>query len=155
MRTKIGNQTPATIFAIPLRDSGYACGLIARADRNVILGYFFGPKSESLPAVRSGLEFEPDRAILIGRCGNLGLKTGKWPILGKLEPWLPGNWPVPAFRPVSEVSGRTMTVRYADDDLLGEVVNQEADADSDTRRPDDGLMGAGFVELRLTRLLST
>jgi hypothetical protein len=38
-------------FAVPLRDGGYAVGLVARMDnRGGVLGYFFGPRRDDVPS---------------------------------------------------------------------------------------------------------
>jgi hypothetical protein len=37
-------------FAVPLRDGGYAIGVVARMDRKgSVLGYFFGPRYDEPP----------------------------------------------------------------------------------------------------------
>jgi hypothetical protein len=37
-------------FAVPLRNGGFAVGLVARANpKAALLGYFFGPKTKGYP----------------------------------------------------------------------------------------------------------
>ncbi|RSN36996.1 hypothetical protein DMC61_02675 [Amycolatopsis sp. WAC 04169] len=137
------------IFAVPLRDHGYALGVVARADgKGIVLGYFFGPRAESiegLPEVRS---FDIDSAIKVCRCGDLGLIRENWPLIGRVESWDPGQWNVPDFCRDGDIR-----VVYDGDSL--EVSREERLDPRECRRlPQDGLEGAGFVELKLTRLLA-
>ena len=62
---------------------------------------------------------------------------------------------MPVFHRYEELTGRTFRVYYDDRDparLLREEVANGNEAQQ--LLPQDGLVGAGFVELRLTRLLS-
>ncbi|MYZ07462.1 hypothetical protein GT028_08785 [Streptomyces sp. SID2999] len=140
--------SPGDTFAVPLRDHGYALGVVARADgKGIVLGYFFGPRIESikgLPKVRS---FEAESAIKVCRCGDLGLIRENWPVVGRVESWDPAQWNVPDFCRNGDIR-----VVYDSDSL---VVSREERLDSRECRllPQDGLEGAGFVEIKLTRLL--
>jgi len=63
-------------------------------------------------------------------------------------------WPTPVFVRYEELTGRTLHVRYDDKDpnrFIGETLVEPGPAE---RGPKDGLMDAGFVESRLTRLLA-
>lgn len=138
-------------FAVPLREPGHAIGLIARGNREgVLLGYFFGPRRGSVPSLTDVQGLRPDDAILVGRFGHLGLKQGRWPILGRVRDWEPSAWPTPVFVRHEELSGRSIRIVYDDDDP-NRVLSEEVIASSGTEQgPKDGLMGAGFVEKVLT-----
>ncbi|MFF3453711.1 Imm26 family immunity protein [Streptomyces sp. NPDC002730] len=140
--------SPGDIFAVPLRDHGYAHGVVARADgKGIVLGYFFGPRVESLESPPQARTFEANLAIKICRFGDLGLIREKWPVVGRLESWNPAQWSVPEF-----CRGGDIRVVYDDDSL---TVSREERLDSRECRllPQDGLEGAGFAEIKLTRLL--
>jgi site-specific DNA recombinase len=49
-------------FAIPVKESGYATGLIARAANNgkILLGYFFGPLRKSPPSIKDVANLKPN-----------------------------------------------------------------------------------------------
>lgn len=141
-------------FAVPLRDGGYARGLLARASKcSVLLGYFFGPVVDDPSHMTEVAGLRPSDAVLIGRFGHLGLLRGTWPIIAGAGDWIPGDWRCSEFVRYEELTGRTFIVHYADDDpgkVVGEVpVSPGTVVD----HPQDGMMGAGFVEVRLTRLL--
>lgn len=139
--------SPGDIIAVPLRDHGYALGVVARAEgKGIALGYFFGPRLET-PEVPPQGSLEPNAAIKISRFGDLGLIREKWSIVGRVESWDPALWGVPAFCRNEEVR-----VVYDDDSL---TMSREERLDPEERRllPQDGLEGAGFVEIKLTRLL--
>ncbi|WP_323101790.1 Imm26 family immunity protein [Intrasporangium sp. YIM S08009] len=142
------------MFTVPLRTDGLAIGVVGRASTSSILfGFFFGPRRNETPPLDSLGELTPAGAALIGRFGHLGLRDGRWPVLGTLPDWDRSRWAMPTFARREPITGATFSTRYDDQDparLVGEErVREELVACS----PDDGLMGAGFVEIRLTRLL--
>lgn len=59
----------------------------------------------------------------------------------------------PAILPVRGRGRLWLAVTYADEDI-GDLIDETRVSDADCRGlPEDGMAGAGFVELRLTRLL--
>src|ERR1051326_1156729 len=93
-KSKIQHEE-GTVFAVPLRSNGYVRGVIARLnERGLLFAYFFGPKLLSLDHFALA-DLSPDRAILIGKCGDLGLLEGKWPVIGRIVPWKRALWPMP------------------------------------------------------------
>lgn len=143
----------SSVFLVPLKDGGFARGVVARAapDGKLLLGYFFGPRLASLAeADLSGLE--PSNAILSLRFGDLGLVKGLWPIMGKLPEWNPAEWPMPsAVRRDLLGNAKPVLVRYDDNDP-SKILSEEA-LEDDNELPTDGLAGYGFVEAKLTKLL--
>ncbi|OOC04889.1 Imm26 family immunity protein [Amycolatopsis azurea] len=140
--------SPGDVFAVPLRDHGYALGVIARADGNgIVLGYFFGPRVESLDNLPNTPALDADSAMKISRCGDLRLVREEWPVVGRMESWDCARWPVPDFCRDGDIR-----VVYDEESL---TVSREERADPHQCRhlPRDGLEGAGFVEITLTRLL--
>lgn len=153
MRGKI-NHREGDWFAVPLRDGGYATGVVARANlKGALLGYFFGPRRERVPTLEDVASLEPNKSVLIGRFGHLGLTQGTWPILGRVPGWHRAEWPMPVFVRFEELSGRTYNVFYDDDDPATPL-REELSSGPAAREPNDGLMGAGYVERWLTALLS-
>jgi hypothetical protein len=142
-------------FGVPLRDGGFATGLVARANASgILLGYFFGPLREVPPEPVALESLRREDAILVGRFGHLGLTGGTWPTLGRLPGWSRDDWPVPVFIRYEELSGRSFRVFYDDADP-GSVLREEpTPAGEGEQGPKDGLMGAGFAEKVLTNLLS-
>jgi len=142
-------------FAVPVRTDGFALGIIARANpKGVLLGYLFGPIHHDRPILADSTGLLPDQAVLVGRFGHLGIRGGSWPLLGQAPGWDRSAWPTPTFVRYEELTGRTFHVRYDDADparMIGETLVQPGLAQ---QGPMDGLMGAGFVELRLTSLLA-
>lgn len=141
-------------FAIPLRTGGFALGIVARANpKGILLGYFFGPRRPEQPTLADASGLFPEQAILVGMFGHLGLRGGSWPLLGREPAWDRTTWPTPIFVRYEELTGRSFHVRYDDADpgrLIGETLVAPGVAE---QGPTDGLMGAGFVEKRLTSLL--
>jgi hypothetical protein len=143
-------------FTVPLRSGGIAVGLVARANLGgVLLGYFYGPRRTEPPALSQVAELQADEAILVGKFGDLGLRRGTWRVLGHAPTWVQAQWPMPTFVRQEALTDRCVQVPYADEDPNRVVWGAEIPAKWAERLPEDGLMGAGFIELRLTRLLNT
>jgi hypothetical protein len=72
------NYTEGTCFYVPLRNGGFARGVVTRMDGNGgIFAYFFGPKLNQPENPFDHLQWRD--SILSGRCGDLGLLKGAWP----------------------------------------------------------------------------
>jgi hypothetical protein len=142
-------------FAVPLRDGGFAVGLIARTNPGgVLLGYFFGPLRSNAPKLEDVAGLSPGDAVLVRKFGHLGIIQGRWSRLGRLHDWDRRDWPTPAFVRYEELTGRSFWVFYDDNDpnrLLREEQVARGEAE---QAPKDGLMGANFAENVLTRLLA-
>jgi hypothetical protein len=141
-------------FAVPLRGGGFGTGLIARGNPGgVLLGYFFGPLRFEAPELKDLLSLRPSDAVLVRRFGHLGIVQGTWPLLGRLDDWDRTEWPTPVFLRYEELTGRSFMVFYDDDDPNKVVREEQAAPSLAEQAPKDGLMGAGFAEAALTRLL--
>ena len=142
-------------FAVPLRDGGFGAGLIARASPGgVLLGYFFGPARPGVPTLGEVADLRPGDAVLVRKFGHLGIVQGRWPLVGRLDGWDRWEWPTPVFVRYEELTGRSFRVFYDDDDP-NRVLREEQVAPGEAEQaPKDGLMGAGFAEGALTRLLA-
>jgi hypothetical protein len=134
-------------FAVPLSEGGYAVGVVARANTaGVLFGYFFGPRRDAVPSLTDVQGLAPEDAVLVGKFGYLGLRERKWPILGRLETWNRRDWPMPAFVRYEELSGRSFKVIYDENDPNRLVREEQIPPGAAEQGPQDGLMGAGFVE---------
>jgi len=142
-------------FAVPLRDGGFAVGLVARARRQgkILFGYFFGPRRASPPSLDELAGLSPKDALRALCFGDLGMIEQKWPIIGQLPCWSREEWPMQDFVRRDEISGRAWRVRYSDVDP-SEVIAEEAISSENAELENDGLFGYGAVELLLTHLLS-
>lgn len=140
-------------LAIPLRDGGFGTGLVVIVDRSeIILGYFFGPRYATMPSLGMMSEKRPEDAVLVAICGALGIIQGKWKLLGKLPEWSPPAWPIPDFGRVDGISEHGYRVHYGKD-LAEPDSERRVSAEEAKGLPEDGLFGAGAVEIRLTELL--
>lgn len=140
-------------FAVPLREGGYAVGVVARKDKGgILLGYFFGPRRETVPVHEEAARLSPGEAVLVTRFGHLGLRDRTWPILGSVKPWSRDAWPIPEFCRTEGPGGRTWKVIYADD-LATPAREERCSAEVASKLRPDRLAGAGAVEIRLTELL--
>jgi len=141
-------------FAVPLREGGYAVGVVARVNpKAALLGYFFGPRYDEIPSLNDIRDLRPGDAILVGKFGHLGLRQGKWPNLGRLAEWDRFEWPMPVFVRYEELTGRSFRVIYDADDPARLLREEQIAPGTAEQGPKDGLMGAGFVEKVLTGAL--
>jgi hypothetical protein len=87
-----------SVFRLPLTDSGYARGVIARlASRGrAPFGYFFGPRLSLQDPVKVE-DLRPENAISRLMFGELGLLNGEWMLHGKVPNWNRTEWPMPDF----------------------------------------------------------
>jgi len=157
-RTVMARKVPYSegdVFAVPLRDGGYALGVVGRMDgKGSVLGYFFGHRYDEVPDLAHVGELNAVDNVLVQIFGDLGLIRGKWPVLGRLRVWRPEEWPMPAFGRHEELTGRYLRVEYADDDPNSRPREVEVPREEYQHLPEDGLAGFGFTEARLTRLLA-
>ncbi len=140
-------------FLVPLRNGGYARGVVARAspEGKGVMGYFFGPRLSSTVGVAWD-DLDPANAILRIRFGDLGLINGEWPIVGEIRNWNRSEWPMPDFvrrDPLGRL--KPILVRYADDDP--NRIETEYAIDDDSGMLPDSSAGYGAVEIKLTKLL--
>ncbi|MDH2341284.1 immunity 26/phosphotriesterase HocA family protein [Bradyrhizobium sp. SSUT18] len=144
-----------SVFAMPLRNGGFARGVVARSPRRgkVLLGYFFGPRLET-PGSATFDDLRPDLAVARIRFGDLGLIEGRWLIIGKVANWDRRDWSMPDFVRRDPISRKARLVRYADDDPLRSVSELLPDYDDLQVLESDGLFGAGAAETKISKLLA-
>jgi hypothetical protein len=142
-----------TWFAVPLREGGFAVGVVARATTKgkVILCYFFGPHRTAVPSLSDLERLKPSDAIRVLRVGDLSLICGEWPIIGQTTSWKRSDWPMPPFIRRSELSGRAWRVQYSDADP--NAMDREEPESYNTKLEEDSVFGSGAVELVLTKVL--
>jgi hypothetical protein len=146
------NYEEGTCFALPLRDGGWARGVVSRTSkRGPTYGYFFGPRLSALDDAKvDGLE--PTRAVLVGKFGDPGLLEGMWPILGSVPEWNRDQWPMPPLIRVDEIEQRAWLAWY-DDKTFECLRDEEVDPALASRFPKDGLMGYVAAEIVVNKLL--
>ena len=146
-------------FAVPLRDGGYAMGIIVRGNYRTKggLGYFFGPRYEGIPDGQETWRKQPSDAVLIAWFGDLGLIWGRWPLIPNTRPFQREEWPVPKFRRIDALdSSKGWLVEYNQETGgISEPVHETyCDAKSLTGLFEDGDYGYEAIENVLTKLLS-
>ncbi|MFA8388805.1 immunity 26/phosphotriesterase HocA family protein [Burkholderia ubonensis] len=145
-----------TWFAVPLRTSGYAIGVVARMapKGKIVLAYFFGPKCDAVPALSEVEGLKPTDAIKCVRLGDLGMVNGEWPIIGASPGWAREDWPMPSFIKQDPLSNRVWLVRYADSDP-SQIEQEKLVSEEVGGLEEESLCGYGSVEIKLTKLLSS
>jgi hypothetical protein len=141
-----------SVFLVPLRNGGYARGVVARSGKKgkVLLGYFFGPKLISTDSVPLN-DLIANNAVLCIRFGDLGLINGEWSIIGMVPNWERSKWPMPDLIRRDELSKKAWLVHYSDDDP--NYIEAEYPTDFESKLGRDSMSGYGAVEFVLTKLL--
>jgi Immunity protein 26 len=141
-------------FAVPLRDGGFGVGILARANRKgVLLGYFFGPRRGQIPELPDVTPLRASDAVLVAKFGHLGIRDGRWPLLGVLDGWNREDWPMPIFGRYEELSERNFQVFYEDDDPNVLLKEKEVSAAEISRLPENGLYGDVALAITLNQLI--
>jgi hypothetical protein len=142
-------------FAVPLPGGGYAVGLVARASRigKILLGYFFGPRRDEVPALSELLELQAGDAVLVDLFGDLSLYNREWPLLGSTPQWDRTRWPMPVFGEVDEDAGFGWRVEHPTEDPTIEPVLKRVSRAEASRLPEYHLMGAEAVADHLDGIL--
>jgi hypothetical protein len=145
------------VFGIPLRTGGYALGLIARMPKNgkILLGYFFGYYFETIPSPNELPSLKPEHAIWVHMFGDLNLWKDVWPIVMHIYDWENERkiWPMPQFVLQDRLGLGSWLVTYEKDDPSKELSRVLSKNRIDGHW-DDGLAGAGYVEIMMTKLLT-
>jgi len=145
------------VFCVPLREGDrFATGVIGRVAPagRILLGYFFEPARDALLDLREASGLGPANAIYVALLGDPGFADGSWPVIGPMPGWRKKDWPMPEFcRPV-DGDRAFLAVSYKSDDVSADGAVRPISQEECGRLPEDGLAGSGFVELRLTRLLT-
>jgi len=89
------------------------------------------------------------------RFSGLSLRKGEWKVISKVDKWdeVRKHWKMPQFIRRTPIGGIAWLVDYADDDPSKEIATARCAFDLQGYYP-DGACGAGFVEIRLTRLIN-
>lgn len=143
------------VFVVPLRDGGFAQGVVARAAvrGKIVLGYFFGPRLDSIQDARANSRLHSGDAILIARFGDVALLRGTWEVIGEMRAWRRDEWPTVPFIRRDALTGAASKIEYDDDDPALERDVCPADDWETAAYFPDGMNGFGAVEIKLTNLL--
>ena len=140
------------LFAIPLRNGGYALGIINRMHGEMTMGYFFDKVYPNVPAEVDASDIKSWKVILIGKFSSAGIENGEWPLLVTNFAFDRDDWPVPILKMQDPLTDIYYAVVY-DETLLNDkryrISKEEAD-----KLYGDGYYGYGAVEKRLTALLA-
>lgn len=148
------NYVEGTWFAVPLRNGGFAVGLVARATSRgpCVLAYLFGPKHDTVPTLSQVLQLDASSAVKVARVGDLHLIDGRWPVLGHASDFRRSAWHFPKFVRADEIARRAWTVVYSEDEP-GRAIAEIPVEFSTSLVDDDAAYGAGAVELVMTKIL--
>ena len=108
-------------FGVPLKQGGYALGIIARSSHKSpsCLGFFFGSIYVNLPTIEKTQLLQAKNAVLIAWFGDLGLINGAWPIIGPSVKFDKKGWPVPLFKRIDNLdSNRGWLIEYPQDEPI-------------------------------------
>lgn len=143
-------------FVVPLNGTGYALGLAARVSirYNIIAGYFFPPRYNTMPLIENIRTLNAGSAILIGLVSHLGFRQGDWKIIHRPNKWYREEWPLPSFVSIDAVDPSLAYRRQYNEDNLVHMVKEEKIALAEAKNYfSDGLYGYKAMEIYLNSLL--
>jgi hypothetical protein len=125
---------------------------VARAANGAILAYFFpGSVEHDLTEALSG---EAGDAHLVAIVSDMGLRTGRWKVLGRHLSWDRESWPMPPFGRHDEVMDIYHAVEYPDSDPSAQGIEKPISKEEWGNLPVDGAWGDLAVEAALHDLLT-
>lgn len=141
-----------TWFALPLQQGGYSVGVVARKQRRggILLAYFFGRRWDAPPSLDDVRTEPPNTAIRVLRVGDLGLRNGRWHVIGFDPMWRREDWPIPRLMRQNILTGERLIVEYADDDP-GQEIREFPTSDVDVQSAN--LYGFVAAEVVLSRAI--
>ena len=157
-KTSKANYELGTWVAIPLPEAGYTIGIIVGGDSGsgVLLGYFFPELFSKPPALQNLKNKTAAGAVLIAWFGDLGIRQGRWPILGKEKSFERQDWPVPSFGRVDATNPQKgyVTEYNLETPIKGQPVREtRCNSEELLDLPYDGLYGATALEAKLNAML--
>lgn len=103
-----------TVFMIPLRDNGFATGVVARISGDGhAFGYFFGPRLQSKDDFKLD-SLDAKDALLIGKFGDRNFTSGHWDVVGQLKNWKEIRWPMVSLARIDEIAKKAWLSSYND-----------------------------------------
>ncbi len=138
---------------MPLRNGGYCRGVAARMNgKGIAFGYFFGLRIKKKEDATIDATLRPTNAIVLSMFGDLGLLKGEWPVVGRIEPWIKADWPLPPLYR-TDALGQAGYISYCDDKLNFAKEQMVKIGEIDTKKfSKDSVWGYGAAEIHLTRL---
>jgi hypothetical protein len=156
MRSRKNKYEEGTWFLVPLHNHGFVAGVVARASASIegiLLGYFFSDVYAQHPSLDDLCKLKPHDAREVIRFGDMGLRNGEWPIIGKCTDWSSKNWDVPNFVRIEPLSGRRHEVFYDLDDPAKQIGERELDVRESKDLKRDQLFGHIAVQRYMAHVL--
>jgi len=93
-----------------------------------------------------------ENALLIGKFGDLEIIRGNWETIGQISDWESERWELLPLARIDYDADKAWLCAYDDElNCTKEIAISTGEAE---KYPYDRLMGAGSVEIRLTKLIS-
>lgn len=150
------NYEEGTWFLVPLDQHGFVAGVVARASstsKGILLGYFFPEVHVQQPGLDMLCGLKPGDAREGIRFGDMGLRNGGWPIIGRCSRWSPETWTMPNFVREEPLTGRRYEVFYNPSDPAERLVEQELKTGERKELKRDSLYGHLAVQRYMAHIL--
>lgn len=145
-------------FLVPLNTSGYTLGIIVRGSYKTKggLGYFFNHWLADMPDNLDVRSIDPSDVILIAWFGDLGIISGRWPLIKTVGTFNKNDWRVPSFGRIDAVDpSHGWMIEYEQENptfaLPLREIRRKATEVADL--PKESLYGALALEYKLTPLV--
>lgn len=145
-----------TWFLVPLYGCVFSAGVVARvsmSSKGVLLGYFFQNVYMRPPGLDELCDLSPEEACEALIFGDMGLKKGEWPILGRCDAWSSEDWHMPKFMRAEPISGRRYEVFYDTNDPAKRLGERELKYGEYVNLKNDSLFGHIAVQRYISHVL--
>lgn len=148
------NLHEGDFFLVPLRDDCYGLGLAAQVLRSEItLGFFFHEMKKDAPSLQDLTTLSVKDTILVRKFGDIHLRNGSWPVIGKHPNWNRSAWQVAGFGRHELLSDRKWRDEYNDNDIGNFIKAVRITDDEYQNLPRNVLSGSGALKITLEKLL--
>jgi hypothetical protein len=144
-------------FAVPLKTGGYGIGIaVCVGPRGTLVGRFFGPVRDSVPAISELENLTETDSIHIEHFRDDGLRDGSWSVIGQHPLWDSYNWPIPRFgwfQPFADrPGGRAFEMEL--DENLRTFRQKEVPIEHYKALPYEGVVASQAAEITLALVLT-
>lgn len=160
MKKVVKKVEDGMVVAVPLREEpGYLLCVVARSMHSAsvsgeILGYFFSPILNEIPTDVLDLNLNAVDALCSVRTGTRRILEGKWRAVGKLDPFVRGDWPIPTYGRIYEPEpAYAWKIQFKDDRLDGGRIETRVSAEEAGSYPTDELWGVDIAVVPAMRAL--
>jgi hypothetical protein len=149
------NYSEGDCFLVPLKNGGYARGVVARLNgKGKVCSFFFLPRYEHITDAIIDDYLTPANSLYVSFHSDSGfIVDNRWKVFGKISPWVRDDWHLPVFGFTNTLLDERGELRYYDDKTLEKINEETVSVEKVANLPEDGAAGSGYIEGRLAIII--